>query len=120
MKDPWLLRRLRHVVFVTPAGARLVGMNPDQYCKLWVRARKGVQLAAEFAPYCLRRGGATALFQHAGSFAKVAERGRWHSERAMRCCINSALNDVGKDSVALDLAEQRRLADQLRLLPVKG
>ena len=53
-------------------------------------------------------------------FAKVAERGRWHSERAMRCYINSALNDVGKDSAALDLAEQRRLADQLRLLPVKG
>ncbi len=74
----------------------------------------------EYTPYSLRRGGATCQFQLAGSFAKVAERGRWSSERAVGIYVNKALADMATDSGTTAWASNVTLTKLLHRLPTEG
>ena len=100
---------------------KLVGCSPDKNRACWSKARKALGLPEEFTPYALRRGGATAMFQHSGSFARVAERGHWQSERAMRGYINKALAYLAGESMFQHCtASQQAFSQHLHRLQAKG
>ncbi len=101
---------------MTPKCAQLIGVYPDKFRKIWAKARKAVGLPGTYTSYSLRRGGATALFQHTGSFAKVAERGRWATERATRVYINQALADIAGDSDFHGFVSEKHFSKHLRRL----
>ncbi len=120
VKDPWLAARLKRVFKHTRKGDKLMGCSPDRYRACWSKARKALGLPKAFTPYALRRGGATALFQHSGSVAKVAERGGWHSQRAMRGYINNALADLAGESMYQNCTKvQQTFSQHLHRLPAK-
>ena len=120
IKDPWLVPRVRWLLLQRPKGALLLPCTPDRFRKLWAKARRRCLLPREYTPYSLRRGGATCQFQLAGSFAKVAERGRWTSERAVRIYVNKALADMAADSGSAAWTSLVPLTKLLHRLPSEG
>ena len=120
VKDRWLLPRLRWLLAVRPPGSLLLPCTPAAFRKKWALARKRCDLLAAFSPYSVRRGGATSQFQISGSFAKVAERGRWTAEKTVRGYINKALADLATDSGTLSWRCDEVLLRNLHRLPTKG
>ena len=116
VKDKWLVPRLRRVIRDSPRGKLLLGVTPRKFRDCWTVARKRILLPGNFTPYSLRRGGATCLFQHSGSYSKVAERGRWSTEKAMRMYVNQALADLATDSASIAWAGKLGLPKLLHLL----
>ncbi len=117
-KDPWLVAKLKGQLKLLPRGALLIGMSAKNFRSLWRQALKALGIPKKFTPYCLRRGGATSLFRHTGSYDKVAEKGRWLSLRAMRNYINQALEDaVGADELESWAALHADYAKCLHSLP---
>ena len=74
-----------------------MGMTPRAFRQMWTSAVKAVGPSQAYKPYGLRRGGATAFFQHSGSFGKTANRGRWGTERAMKQYVTTALAELAED-----------------------
>jgi hypothetical protein len=120
IKDPWLVPRVWWLLLQRPKGALLLPCTPDRFRKLWAKARRCCLLPREYTRYSLRRGGATCQFQLAGSFAKVAERGRWTSERAVRIYVNKALADMAADSGSAAWTSLVPLTKLLHRLPSEG
>ena len=60
--------------------------------------------------------GRHALFQHSGSYSKVAKRGRWSTGKAMRIYVNQALADFATDSASIAWAGKLGLPKLLHLL----
>ncbi len=83
-RDACLVAKLRAQLQLLPRGSPLIGMSAKAFRALWRRALKDLGIPESYAPYCLRRGGATSLFRHTGSYDRVAEKGRWLSMQAMR------------------------------------
>jgi hypothetical protein len=120
VKDPWLVPRLRWLLSQRTKGALLMPCTPHNFRKKWAQARVRAGLPAAFSPYSLRRGGATSLFQLSGSFAKVAERGRWSTEKTVRSYVNKALSDLATDCGTLSWISDTSLLQNLHRLPTKG
>ena len=87
-------------------GERLLGISPSQYRSLWARGRQAIGLPRRYTPNGVCRGGATVLFQHAGSFNTVADRGRWASLAASRMYVKTALAEIAADD-QLDAIHRR-------------
>ena len=94
--DPWLFRTFKKVIKFVYPGDVLVGMTPRAFRQMWASAVKAVGLPQAYKPYGLRRGGATAFFQHCGSFGRTANRGRWGTEQAMRQYVTTALAELAE------------------------
>ena len=93
-------------------------MSAKAFRALWRRALKDLGIPKCYTPYCLRRGGATSLFRHSGSYDRVAEKGRWLSMHAMRGYINQALQDLAKaDELEAWAAVHADYASYLHQLP---
>ena len=65
-----------------------------KFRRIWKRARVALGLPPRYTPYSIRRGGATALFKHSGSYDKVMEKGCWSTAKAMRGYVNAALTEI--------------------------
>ena len=57
---------------------------------------------------------------HSGSYSKVAERGRWSTEKAMRMYVNQALADLATDSASIAWAGKLGLPKLLHLWSTEG
>jgi hypothetical protein len=115
--DAFVLRGLRRLVPSLQRGATLLGMSGFEYRKLWKLVVADLRLPRDVQPYGLRRGGATCLFQHSGSFDAVAVRGRWHTLKALRVYIKGALLEWAVAEVSPQDRQLRlRFAQVLHLL----
>ena len=88
------MAKLKAQLKILPRGSLLNGMPAKMSRSLRRLALKDLGIPKRYAPYCLRRGGATSLFRHTGRYDKVAEKGRWLPLRAMKGYINQALHDL--------------------------
>ena len=93
LTSPWLVARVEALKSRTKPGMPLMNCLPSQFRRVWARARRRWCLPMEYAPYGLRRGGATTLFQSTGSFDRVADKGRWLSAQAVRIYVATALQE---------------------------
>ncbi len=107
VSDEWLLAKLRTLHARTRSGSVLLGVTPTEFRKQWRLARMAVGVQQKYTPYSLRRGGATCMFQHCGSFDQVADKGRWGSLAALRLYITTALAEMASDE------EQRAMGPKL-------
>ena len=96
--DEWLLGKLRTLHARTRRGCTLLGVSPAEFRKHWRLARIAAGVPPKYTPYSLRRGGATCMFQHCGSFDQVADKGRWGSLAALRLYITTALAEMASDA----------------------
>ena len=115
MHDKWLVGVTRRLLPTVRRGDTLLGINPREFRQLWRKAANLLKMPTEVQPYGLRRGGATAFFQMTGSFSKTADRGRWSSERGMKCYITSALQEMASQEYD-SLASHRRCRTLLNTL----
>ena len=95
--DEWLLGKLRLLHARIRSGFPLLGVSPTEFRRQWRLARIAVGVPAKYTPYSLRRGGATRMFHHCGSFDQVADKGRWGSLAALRLYITTALAEMASD-----------------------
>ena len=96
--DPWLVACFSAMVQDKQRGQRLVSCDPATFRKRWKQALKALRIPAVYNPYGLRRGGATSLFLHTGSFDRVMEKGRWRSLHAMRQYLNLSMGKLAADT----------------------
>ena len=99
--DPWLAPILAKLVRTTPAGTKLLRIDGFKFRRIWERGRAALGLPPKYTPYSIRRGGATALFKHSGSYDKVMEKGRWGIAKAMRGYVNAALTEIPQHDALL-------------------
>ena len=92
--DPWLAPILAKLVRSTPLGTNLLRIEGFKFKRIWKKGRAALGLPPKYTPYSIRRGGATALFKHSGSYDKVSEKGRWNSSKAMRGYVDAALTEI--------------------------
>ncbi len=95
--DPWLFKIFQKIIQFVYPGDTLVGRSPRAFRQMWASAVKAVGLPQAYKPYGLRRGGATAFFQHCGSFGRTANRGRWGTEQAMKQYVTTALAELAEN-----------------------
>ena len=96
--DPWLVACFSAMVQDKQRGQRLVSCDPATFRKRWKQALKALRIPAVYNPYGLRRGGATSLFLHTGSFDRVMEKGRWRSLHAMRQYLDLSMEKLAADT----------------------
>ncbi len=100
--DKWSLGKLKELLPRVTAGHTLAGLSGHEFRRIWKQAIAALKLDKRTQPYGLRRGGATAWFQASGSFAKVAERGRWKTLKALRLYITTALQEMASGTTSLE------------------
>jgi integrase len=117
--DPWIMSWAQLLLDAVPPTGTLLGMAPWRFRQVWHQVRAELGLPDHFAPYGMRRGGATHYFQQCTSFSLVSDRGRWSTERATRIYVTSALQDQATLLLTSPLLQAaaallRRLPEQLR------
>ena len=89
--EPALRRALERWVSKRMRGLPVCELSAYKFRKTWHEAIRRLHLPPETQPYGLRRGGATTLFQHSGTFDTVANVGRWNTLKACRVYVTTAL-----------------------------
>ena len=76
----------------TEPGPLVVGVTQHKFRQLFAEALVALRCADwGFAPYSLRRGGATELWRSTGALGRVTLRGRWAQPATARIYINDGL-----------------------------
>ena len=110
--DPLLIVLCRILAEGMATGSLLLCCSPERFRTMWRRALSSLRYPERFKPYGLRRGGATAHFQHHGSFSRTSTRGRWRHERTTRLYVQEALLDLSVhfDTLAQSVISAQRIA----------
>ena len=91
------------------AGGRLISCSPYFFRKRWQECMVALQLdPAHFAPYSLRRGGATHDFSVHVSFDRALTRGRWQCIRTARIYVRQGEEALAR--IAFSVVQQRNFA----------
>ena len=87
----WLSLALRAWALTEP-GPLVVNMSQHKFRELFAQGLEALGCAGwGFAPYSLRRGGATELWRRTGALGRVTLRGRWAQPATARIYINDGL-----------------------------
>ena len=97
---PWLVGRMRRWVSTLARGETVMQCSQGRFRWVWAQARKELRVPERYAPYGLRRGGATSCFRDTGAFDRVCDRGRWGSVSACRIYIATALQAAAIEDYA--------------------
>ena len=101
--ERWLVPQLKKVMARTMRGDLVIGMTLCHYRRSWYKCVMGIDLTKAYTPYSLRRGGATALFQHCSSFDIVMNKGRWASLSSCKLYVTTALSELASSGDGTDL-----------------
>ena len=82
--DPLAVRAAPKLVACSASQGALMGMSPKTFRRHWDHAISRLPLPQSCLPNGIQRGGASQLFRTTGSFAEMADQGRWAKERTAR------------------------------------
>ena len=92
--DPKLIFLLRQHCALKRSTDHFMPITGIEYRRLFAAAVAAVGLPADYKPYSLRRGGASAYFQITGQYDKVMELGNWKHLTTCKIYVNTALYEL--------------------------
>jgi hypothetical protein len=98
VSDLWIYQRLLRMMAGRELGDHVMGSSGKTFRRRWRTVLQELGIPAKFTPYGIRRGGATALFQHTGKYDMVMQKGRWASMKSMKLYVNAALAFLASDA----------------------